>query len=101
MRKISMRYIKSNRCQFLKMPMRHADGHRLIWLHEHDPPLPGLISLVLVIRGRIETAFLSVYLPSLLLLPEDYMCPDTPFPSALRRRIRTHTGGYCCIAAIR
>jgi hypothetical protein len=34
--------------------------------------LPGLISLFFVIRGRIETAFLSVYLPSLLLLPEDY-----------------------------
>jgi hypothetical protein len=34
--------------------------------------LPGIISLVLVLRGRIETAFLSVYLPSLLLLPEDY-----------------------------
>jgi hypothetical protein len=34
--------------------------------------LPGIISLVLVLRGRIETAFLSVYLPSLLLLPQDY-----------------------------
>jgi hypothetical protein len=34
--------------------------------------LPGIISFVLVLRGRIETAFLSVYLPSLLLLPEDY-----------------------------
>lgn len=34
--------------------------------------LPGIISVVLVLRGRIETAFLSVYLPSLLLLPEDY-----------------------------
>lgn len=34
--------------------------------------LPGIISLVLVLRGRVETAFLSVYLPSLLLLPEDY-----------------------------
>src|SRR5262249_27210428 len=29
-------------------------------------------SLVLVLQGRIETAFLSVYLPSLLLLPQDY-----------------------------
>jgi hypothetical protein len=34
--------------------------------------LPGCISLLLVIRGRIETAFLSVYLPALLLLPETY-----------------------------
>src|SRR5215469_8650096 len=34
--------------------------------------LPGITSLVLVLRGRIETAFLSVYLPCLLLLPEDY-----------------------------
>jgi hypothetical protein len=34
--------------------------------------LPGFISLFLVVRGRIETAFLSVYLPSLLLLPEEY-----------------------------
>ncbi|MGD0893188.1 MAG: hypothetical protein ABR923_16820 [Terracidiphilus sp.] len=34
--------------------------------------VPGLVSLFLVLRGRIETAFLSVYLPCLLLLPEDY-----------------------------
>jgi hypothetical protein len=34
--------------------------------------VPGLISLFLVWRGRIETAFLSVYLPCLLMLPEDY-----------------------------
>jgi hypothetical protein len=34
--------------------------------------IPGCISLFLVLRGRIETAFLSVYLPSLLLLPVDY-----------------------------
>jgi hypothetical protein len=34
--------------------------------------LPGLLSLYLVIRGRIETAFLSVYLPVLLLLPDGY-----------------------------
>jgi hypothetical protein len=34
--------------------------------------IPGIISLILVRRGRVETAFLSVYLPSLLLLPEDY-----------------------------
>lgn len=34
--------------------------------------VPGLISLFLVLRRRIDTAFLSVYLPCLLLLPEDY-----------------------------
>jgi len=34
--------------------------------------IPGIISFVLVLRGRIETAFLSVYLPSLLLLPPEY-----------------------------
>jgi hypothetical protein len=34
--------------------------------------VPGLISLFLVLRGRIEIAFLSVFLPCLLLLPEDY-----------------------------
>ncbi len=34
--------------------------------------VPGLISFFLVWRGRIETAFLSVYLPCLLLLPDDY-----------------------------
>jgi len=34
--------------------------------------LPGLISLYLVIRGRIATAFLSIYLPALLLLPDGY-----------------------------
>ena len=34
--------------------------------------VPGLISLFLVWRGQIETAFLSVYLPCLLLLPEDF-----------------------------
>ena len=34
--------------------------------------VPGLISFFLVLRGRIETAFLSVYLPCLLLLPNEY-----------------------------
>ncbi len=34
--------------------------------------LPGIISLFLVIRGKVETAFLSVYLPALLLLPNGY-----------------------------
>ena len=34
--------------------------------------IPGCISLFLVLRGRVETAFLSVYLPSLLLIPQDY-----------------------------
>ena len=40
--------------------------------HEALLLVPGLISLFLVLRGRIETAFLSVYLPCLLLLPEHY-----------------------------
>src|SRR5271163_4771066 len=34
--------------------------------------IPGLISFFLVWRGRIESAFLSVYLPCLLLLPDQY-----------------------------
>ena len=34
--------------------------------------IPGLVCLFLVLRGRIETAFLSVYLPCLLSLPGDY-----------------------------
>jgi hypothetical protein len=46
--------------------------------------LPGLISLFLVVRGRIETAFLSVYLPALLLLPDgyDFRLPHLPAISA-------------------
>ena len=46
--------------------------------------LPGLLSLYFVIRGRIETAFLSVYLPALLLLPEGYALkfPHLPAISA-------------------
>lgn len=35
--------------------------------------IPGFISLFLVLRGRAETAFLSVFLPCLLLLPEEYV----------------------------
>jgi hypothetical protein len=34
--------------------------------------IPGIISFVLVCRGRVATAFLSVYVPSLLLLPQAY-----------------------------
>jgi len=34
--------------------------------------VPGLISIFLVMRGRLETAFLNVYLPTLLLLPNSY-----------------------------
>ncbi len=34
--------------------------------------IPGIISFVLVLRGRLATAFLSVYLPTLLLLPQEY-----------------------------
>jgi hypothetical protein len=44
--------------------------------------LPGLISFFLVWRGRIETAFLSVYLPTLLLLPEDYSVRIPHLPPA-------------------
>ena len=49
--------------------------------------VPGLISLFLVLRGRIETAFLSVYLPCLLLLPE-----TTPFGYLI---CRPFGGGIC------
>src|SRR5215469_15967867 len=34
--------------------------------------IPGCISLFFVLIGSVETAFLSVYLPSLLLIPQDY-----------------------------
>jgi hypothetical protein len=34
--------------------------------------IPGCIALFLVFKGRVRTAFLSVYLPSLFLLPQDY-----------------------------
>jgi O-Antigen ligase len=46
--------------------------------------IPGLISLFLVLRGRIDTAFLSVYLPCLLCLPDDYSLriPHLPPTSA-------------------
>ncbi len=43
--------------------------------------LPGLISLYLVIRGRIEAAFLSVYLPALLLLPDGYALKFSHLPA--------------------
>jgi len=46
--------------------------------------VPGLISIFLVLRGRIETAFLSVYLPCLLLVPDNYRVriPHLPPTSA-------------------
>jgi hypothetical protein len=46
--------------------------------------LPGLLSLYFVIRGRIETAFLSVYLPAVILLPDGYALkfPHLPAISA-------------------
>ncbi len=44
--------------------------------------VPGLISLFLVCRGRIETAFLSVYLPCLLCLPDDYQLRIPHLPPA-------------------
>lgn len=34
--------------------------------------VPGLICLFFVVRGRVETAFLSVYLPTLLLFPQAF-----------------------------
>src|SRR5580658_6267405 len=34
--------------------------------------IPGLISLFLVFQGRVKRAFLSVYLPSLLLLSQEF-----------------------------
>ena len=34
--------------------------------------LPGVISLLLVYRGKVNTAFLWIYLPSLILLPNGY-----------------------------
>jgi hypothetical protein len=42
--------------------------------------VPGLISFYLVQRGRIEKAFLSVYLPCLLLLPQEYSVRLPHFP---------------------
>jgi hypothetical protein len=46
--------------------------------------VPGLISLFLVLRGRIDSAFLSVYLPCLLCLPYAYefRIPHLPTLSA-------------------
>jgi hypothetical protein len=46
--------------------------------------VPALISLFLVLRGRVETAFLSVYLPCVLSLPDDYRLriPHLPPTSA-------------------
>jgi hypothetical protein len=46
--------------------------------------IPGLISLFFILRGRLETAFLSVYLPCLLCLPDDYRLrlPHLPPTSA-------------------
>ena len=42
--------------------------------------VPGIISLYLVWRGRLETAFLSVYLPCLLLVPDDFTFRLPHFP---------------------
>ena len=46
--------------------------------------LPAFFSLAFVLRGKAETAFLSVYLPALLLLPETYAVkiPHLPPTSA-------------------
>jgi hypothetical protein len=42
--------------------------------------IPGIFSSVFVIRRRIVTAFFSVYLPSLLLLPQEYSLRIPHFP---------------------
>lgn len=42
--------------------------------------IPGLISLFFVLQRRIRTAFLSVYLPCLLLLPQEYSLRLPHFP---------------------
>src|ERR1700733_2791947 len=42
--------------------------------------IPGIISFVFVYRRRILTAFFSVYLPSLLLLPQEYSLRLPHFP---------------------
>jgi hypothetical protein len=42
--------------------------------------LPCILSLFLVIRGKVETAFLSIYLPALLLLPQGYAVRFPHFP---------------------
>ncbi|MGA7652299.1 MAG: hypothetical protein WBQ52_06165 [Terracidiphilus sp.] len=42
--------------------------------------IPGCIALFLVLRGRVKRAFLSVYLPSLLLLSQDYSLRLPHFP---------------------
>jgi len=46
--------------------------------------IPGCISLYLVLKGRVEAAFFSVYLPSLLLLPAGFglRLPHLPLLSA-------------------
>ena len=46
--------------------------------------IPGCISLYLVLKGRVEEAFFSVYLPSLLLLPAGFgvRLPHLPYLSA-------------------
>jgi hypothetical protein len=46
--------------------------------------VPGLLSFFLVVRRRVEMAFLYVYLPCLLCLPEDYQLrlPHLPPTSA-------------------
>jgi hypothetical protein len=46
--------------------------------------LPGLITLLLVVRGKVNTAFLWVYLPALLLIPNGFAAriPHVPPISA-------------------
>jgi hypothetical protein len=42
--------------------------------------LPFFISLYFVLRGRVDTAFLNVYLPCLLAVPDDYRIRIPHFP---------------------
>jgi hypothetical protein len=44
--------------------------------------VPGIISLILVLRGRSNVAFLSIYLPCLLDLPDDYSVRIPHLPPA-------------------
>jgi hypothetical protein len=62
--------------------------------------IPGLISLFLVLRGRVETAFLSVYLPSLLLLPETYALRIPHFPPTSAAEYALIPIGFVAIARL-
>jgi hypothetical protein len=42
--------------------------------------IPGLICIVVLLRGRTQNAFLNVFLPALLLIPVDYYLTIRPIP---------------------